>query len=440
MKTKSVVILSHGGNVGLPAGNVTAFLNERGCRVTVLSAVRDADIVQVPLPDVVVLLVSEHSGVPNLHGAAVQTVPLIVVPADATGEQILEAIDVSSWPSNGTSPEERSVIRHPSVHESLLDGHRLIGQSPQVRQVRTHIQNVALTDTNVLITGETGTGKELIAQLIHRNSRRRNRPFICVNCAAIPDSLLESELFGFERGAFTGAHTRYRGKLEMANGGTVFFDEIGEMTPYAQAKLLRVIENRELQRLGGGQIIHLDIRILAATNCELDAAQGSLPFRRDLYYRLNVARMCLPALRDRAEDIPLLIDYYIREFNHRFGRQVTAFIDQDQPHLVRYDWPGNVRELRNVVESAFVALPPSPVFHVEIPSHIRPRIVGVNARPDTEHDRLIYALWSTDGNRSKAARQLNWSRMTLYRKMLKYGLTSRDQAVQSTCLPRERGR
>jgi DNA-binding NtrC family response regulator len=305
-----------------------------------------------------------------------------------------------------------------------LDGaESMVGHSAGMRDVRGYIQKVAASDSNVLITGETGTGKELVAGLIHRNSQRSGHPLTCVNCAAIPDSLLESELFGFERGAFTGAHLSTPGKIETANGGTVFFDEIGEMSPYAQARLLRVIEERHIQRLGGRKSIPLNIRIVAATNRDLDTLAMEGGFRKDLYFRLNVARIHLSPLRERKPDIPPLIDHYVEELNRQFGASVDG-VDRDVlEHLLRYSWPGNVRELKNLLEGIFVSRPTSRITFFDLPEWFRKRHPLKPAPSVSESDRLLSALHDTNWNKSEAAGRLNWSRMTLYRKMAKYGLT-----------------
>ena len=215
----------------------------------------------------------------------------------------------------------------------------LIGSSLAIWKVKTYLRKVALTDSHVLITGETGTGKELAAQYIHHHSARRAKPLVTINCAALPDGLLESELFGYERGAFTGATSSYSGKLKLADGGTVLFDEIGDMSPYAQAKILRVIETKEVYPLGGRRSVPLDIRIIAATNRNLDQRMANNEFRQDLYFRLNVARVHLPPLSERKEDIPLLTDHFVQKFSAQFGRGIEGFSDEAMELLLRYDWP-----------------------------------------------------------------------------------------------------
>ena len=298
----------------------------------------------------------------------------------------------------------------------------IVGVSAAIRQVKSSLAKVAASDTSVLITGETGTGKELVAQLVHKTSARRNQPFVSINCAAIPDSLLESELFGCERGAFTGADSARAGHLTAAAGGTVLLDEIGEMTPYAQAKILRALDTREIYRLGSTQRTRLDIRVAAATNQDLERRIEDGSFRRDLYYRLNVSRIALPPIRERREDIPPLLEHCIAEMNQGFGRSVQGFTAEAMQQLFEYSWPGNVREIRNVVESVFVELPPRPVAFLDAPPSIRARVAHARAAVTGERDRLVAALAATNWNVSRAARQLHWSRMTLYRKLAHYQL------------------
>lgn len=307
----------------------------------------------------------------------------------------------------------------------------LVGQSTGIRDIKAYIAKLAATDCCVLITGETGTGKELVAQLIHATSERRRKPFACINCAAIPDTLVESELFGYERGAFTGASGRYEGQLKLADAGTVFFDEIGDMSPYAQAKILRVIEGRAIHRLGGRRGIPLDIRIIAATNQDLERLVADGKFRRDLYFRLNVARIHLPPLRDRREDIPLLVEHFIDELNRRYRTAIEGLDDDALEVLFGYDWPGNIRELRNVLEAVFLTRPPRRISRMALPESFRQR-TGMSHKPSAEElDRLLTALYSTNWNKSRAAKQLQWSRMTLYRKMAKYRLASPEPAVHA---------
>jgi transcriptional regulator with PAS, ATPase and Fis domain len=296
----------------------------------------------------------------------------------------------------------------------------LIGSSLAIWKLKTYLRKVALTDSHVLITGETGTGKELAAQYIHQHSTRRAKPFIMINCAALPDGLLESELFGYERGAFTGATSSYPGRLKIADGGTVLFDEIGEMSHYAQAKILRAIESKEVYPLGGRRSVPIDLRIMAATNRDLDHEMAINGFRQDLYFRLNVARINLPPLRERQDDIPLLIDYFSEKFGRQFGRQIEGFTDDALKLLKTNDWPGNIRELMNFIERIFIDPPRDKIDVGDLPESLQSRRpVQRNAIPE-ERELLLYALSQTNWNKSQAAERLHWSRMTLYRKMAKY--------------------
>ena len=332
---------------------------------------------------------------------------------------------LSRLPSSDLATEARA--RAPGA----VEGFPMIGESPPMREVRAYIGKVASTCSNVLITGETGTGKELVAELIHRNSPRHEGPFVCINCAALPDSLVESELFGHERGAFTGAHALREGRLKLADGGTAFLDEVGDMTPEGQAKILRVIESKEVHRLGGSGRISLDIRFIAATNQDLEKRVADGDFRKDLYFRLNVARIHLPPLRDRKEDIPALCAHYLRELNRQFGRNVEGFTDEASELLFRYEWPGNVRELRNLLEAAFINFPSRQITLADLPEQFRKRLTEPSALSQDERARLLSTLFSTNWNKSKAAQKLRWSRMTLYRKMAKYHLHDNGEGEQN---------
>ena len=309
--------------------------------------------------------------------------------------------------------------------DGLSGGERMIGRSAWLRRLRTQIARVALTNSSVLVLGETGTGKEMVAELIHLNSPRVHKPFVCLNTAAIPDALLENELFGHERGAFTGATTSQPGKLVAAHGGTVFFDEIGDVSLPIQAKLLRTFENKSAYRLGGTRSIPIDVRVVAATNHDLqrDAASGS--FRQDLYYRLNVVRVELPPLRDRPDDIPLLIAHYLRHFNREIGRAVRGLSARAMETLCAYHWPGNVRELRNVIEALLANLAPETTGVVDVPPEVMRQLAFAVGAPTSERERLLDALTATNWNKTKAATQLHMSRMTLYRKMHQHSVSAR---------------
>jgi DNA-binding NtrC family response regulator len=364
-----------------------------------------------------------------------QTYPelcLLALPSLSTEELILAAFraGVTDYLSQPGTEEElaREILKHCDV-ETLPDGETMIGRSEEMLEIRGYIQKLAASDSNVLITGETGTGKELVADRIHRSSNRATHPMICVNCAAIPDTLLESELFGFERGAFTGAHVSTPGKIEMANGGTVFFDEIGELSGYAQARLLRVIEEKRIHRLGGHKQVALNIRIVAATNRDLDALAMDYKFRRDLYFRLNVGRIHIPPLRERKLDIPALLDFYTAELSRQFSVSVNGIDPELVQHLLSYTWPGNIRELKNLLEGVFVRRPSSRITFFDLPDWFRKRHPLPPPGKVSESDRLLSVLHETNWNKSQAAGKMHWSRMTLYRKMAKYGL--RQEALST---------
>lgn len=304
----------------------------------------------------------------------------------------------------------------------------MVGESRSMQEIKAYIKKLARTDSNVLITGETGTGKELAAELVHDCSLRKHKTMVCVNCAAIPESLIESELFGSEKGAFTGSHAMRKGKFEQAHNSTIFLDEIGDMSVYGQAKILRALDAQRICRVGGGKEIAINIRGVAATNHDLEKLVEENRFRNDLYYRLNVARVHLPPLRDRKEDIPSLVNYYIEKLNKVVHSRVQRFAEDSLRYLVAYDWPGNVRELKNVVESSFVDLPSRDLEFIHLPSYVKRKIEKPLKFATSERDQLLSALADTKWNKSKAAGKLNWSRMTLYRKIKKYQIPEKDTA------------
>ncbi len=313
----------------------------------------------------------------------------------------------------------------------------LVGISSDIKDARSYLLKVAAMDTTVLITGETGTGKELAADFIHWHSKRRKKPFIRVNSSAMPEQLVESELFGYEKGAFTGAHCSKPGKFEQANQGTLFLDEIGEMATMAQSKILRILENRRVHRLGGRDATSIDVRIIAATNQHLEDQVDKGVFRKDLFFRLNVARVHLPPLRERREDIPLLLSKFMLEFNEAFDLRVTGFSEKAWFCLLKYDWPGNVRELKNVLEATYISAPSSTITFQDLPKPYQLKFYGGDFRPKSERDQVLSALFATNWNKSRAAQELNWSRMTLYRKMAKHQIVQnrsiRTQFVDLQC-------
>jgi DNA-binding NtrC family response regulator len=327
------------------------------------------------------------------------------------------------WTSSMLAGAMRELLSSDASHvgqpdrDGLRHTGRFVGRGAASQQLRSQLAGISPTDSSVLITGETGTGKDVVAELIHLNSKRAEKPFVCLNTAALPDALVENELFGHERGAYTGAVAAQDGKLVAADGGTLFLDEIGDVSLAVQAKLLRAIECKTIYRVGGTRSIRFDARIIAATNQDLERAANESRFRSDLYYRLNVIRMRLPPLRDRAEDIPLLVNHYLRRLNREMGRSIRGLSPRAMETLCAYDWPGNVRELRNAVEALLVNLAPETTGIVDIPSDVMRQLAFAAGAPTTERERLLQTLAATNWNKSKAANQLHWSRMTLYRKM-----------------------
>ena len=312
----------------------------------------------------------------------------------------------------------------------------IVGQSEGIKNVLELVTKVAPLDSTVLITGESGTGKELIANAIHRRSRRCGGAFIKVNCAAIPEGLFESALFGHEKGAFTGAHTQRLGKFELAHRGTIFLDEVGDMSPSTQAKVLRVLEQKELERLGGDKTLKVDVRVIAATNQDLSQALKEKRFREDLYFRLNVFPIQLPPLRERKEDIPILIDNFLADINLNLGTSITGVSRDAMEPLLGYHWPGNIRELKNIVERAatmaegeFItskvitlsfAGPKSGLALPELPAYLGEIIEEV------ERQLLIGALQKTGGIQVEAAKLLGITEKNLWKKIKKHGIDVKE--------------
>jgi two-component system nitrogen regulation response regulator NtrX len=311
----------------------------------------------------------------------------------------------------------------------------MVGESYAMRQLREQVAMAAPTNGRVLIYGENGTGKELVARTIHGFSRRRANAFVEVNCAAIPEELIESELFGHVRGAFTGAVADRRGKFEAADGGTIFLDEIGDMSLKTQAKVLRVLQEQTMEAVGGTARIKVDARVLAATNKDLQAEIRAGRFREDLYFRLNVIPIFVPALRDRQEDIPLLADHFMAEFAREYGRRVKTFDSGARIALQQYPWPGNVRELRNVIERLMIMVPGDAISAADLsfldpsgltrPAATEPpaeRQTLHEARDQFERDLILRTLAEQQGNMSRTAEVLGVERSNLYRKMKAFGI------------------
>jgi two-component system response regulator HydG len=323
--------------------------------------------------------------------------------------------------------EKRQQVQAQESKGQLVNS-SIIGNSPPMQELLEMISYVAATEATVLITGESGTGKELVAAELHKNSDRHNGPFVKVNCAALAETLLESELFGHEKGAFTGADRRREGRFVQADGGTLFLDEIGETTHAMQVKLLRVLQEHELQRVGGEETIKVDVRILAATNRDLAAEVKAGNFREDLYYRLNVVTLSVPPLRERTGDIPLLVAHFVRKFAEKNRRTVEAVTPRCMELLVRYGWPGNVRELENAIERGVILMRGDQLTEKSLPLPIQKQEekghedLAVPAASLHEAERLLIlqTLEETGGNKSEAARRLGITRKTLQNKLQRY--------------------
>lgn len=307
----------------------------------------------------------------------------------------------------------------------------IIGESAGMKKVFSLVEKVSASDSTVLILGESGTGKELVATTIHYQSDRKGKPLIKVNCAALPEGLIESELFGHERGAFTGAVKRKPGRFELADGGTIFLDEIGDLPLLTQAKILRVIQERKFERIGGTVTLNVDVRIIAATNRNLEEEVKAGRFREDLYYRLNVIPIMLPPLRDRKEDIPALIEFLTDKCRKKLSRNVRFSKDAVDMLLV-YDYPGNVRELENIIERSATLSRSEVIQRDELPSFIMPDIPGAKSlhlsdiAADAEKGHIIKVLQTTQGNKTRAAEILGISRKTLWEKINTYGIKEED--------------
>jgi DNA-binding NtrC family response regulator len=308
--------------------------------------------------------------------------------------------------------------------ESTYRFSNIIGRSPNMENIFRIVESIKDSSSNVLITGETGTGKELLANAIHYTSNRHYRPFVAINCAAIPRELLEAELFGYERGAFTGAVSKRIGKFEEAHAGTLFLDEVGEMEIPLQAKILRAVQEREIERIGGNKKIKIDIRLIASTNRELDKEVKLKKFRADLYYRLNVVQIKLPPLAERKTDIPLLVTHFIDKFSQREGKNISSVSPEVMNIFLSYSWPGNLRELENVIERAIVLakrdiIGPG-IIPVEIKREVKKKTKGADSvKPlkELEIEMILQAIDAFSGNKSKAAEALGITRKVLYNRL-----------------------
>jgi two-component system response regulator HydG len=377
-------------------------------------------------------------------------IPIIIMTAYSSVDTAVEALKKGAYDYLGKPldfDELKLAIERAMDHSRLKEENRalkerlgsgfntgdIIGRSRVMLELLETVSLVAPTEATVLITGDSGTGKELIAGAIHLNSPRREKPFIQINCAAITETLLESELFGHERGAFTGADRRREGRFRLAHGGSIFLDEVSEMSIAMQAKLLRVLQEKEIQRVGGEEVLKVDVRVMAATNKDLKKEIEAGGFREDLYYRLNVVTIAVPALRQRREDIPLLAQHFLETFAEKNRKHIKGFTPQAMDRLVRYNWPGNVRELMNAVERGVILCRSEYIAEKDFPLSVSQAEVAESelAREglpadlpleEVEKVTILNTLESAGGNKSEAARRLGITRRTLHKKLKKYGV------------------
>jgi transcriptional regulator with GAF, ATPase, and Fis domain len=367
-------------------------------------------------------IANDGFGAPTMNGMAPIYSPLDEndkASADSTGD-----LRTMSEPRARAERLERRVRLNLDDPDLTPGRGRIIGESPAWRNVLVRATQVAVTEATVFLQGQSGTGKEVVARFVHRASPRRRGPFVAINCAALPENLLESELFGYERGAFTGAHQSKAGHIEMASGGVLFLDEVSEMSPMAQAKFLRFLQEREFQRLGGTRLLKANVRVIAASNRDLREAVEQRTFREDLYYRLQVFDIAIPPLRERASDIPLLAEAFLEEFANSLGGKPAMLTPAAEQQLMSYSWPGNVRQLRNVLERASILSDSGLIAseHLHLPTQ------AVAPHPTTEISEIerrtiAQVMRETDGNKSRAARRLGLTRTQLYVRLRRYGLT-----------------
>jgi two-component system response regulator HydG len=387
------------------------------------------------LPDAEVILVTGHGSI-NSAVTAMQ---------NGAFNYLTKPLDIQELRAKVDQASERLRLRAQAAElnrrlDEKFGFEGVIGSSPQMHRIVTQLQQIAPTDSTVLIQGENGTGKELVARAIHQNSRRKSKPFVPLNISALSESILESELFGHEKGSFTGAERRRIGQFEYANGGTLFLDEVGEMPTNTQIKLLRVLEDGQITRVGANEPIKVNVRLVAATNANLKDMVARGTFRKDLFYRLNVVNIILPPLRERRIDIPLLMDHFFKEMSARHSKQVTGISKAAQNALVDYEWPGNIRQLRNTIERMLVVDVDGVLDIDDLPDDIPPLHAGSAAAARTANDfrgqdSLIgkpldevekyyvrKALELADGKRDEAAAFLGIGERTLYRKIKDWGL------------------
>ncbi len=451
---------------------LAAMLKREGYEVTTAGDGEQALLVMQKMPVHVVvtdLVMPKLGGLELLErvSADFPDVPVIVITAHGSVDTAVAALKSGAF-DYITKPFEQDELKkviakaarahdleRQNVHGPAREGEKppLIGLSSAMRSIYEIIAKVADSPSTVLLTGESGTGKELVAQALHRGSSRRDKPLIKVNCAAIPKDLVESELFGYEKGAFTGAVGSKPGRFELADGGTLFLDEIGEVPVEIQVKLLRALQESEFERVGGIKTLHVDVRLITATNRDLKALIAEGRFREDLFYRLNVVPIALPPLRERKEDIPLLVQHFIEKYDRRLGKKVERMEDEAMQLLLGYSWPGNIRELENLMERSVLFAEGPAILASSLPDSLRERAAGAavpiaavgplgaiaapsgasmkeivrQAQADLERELITRALDETGGNVTRAAKRLQISRKSLQIKMKELGLRETEE-------------
>jgi two-component system response regulator HydG len=400
-------------------------------RMTKVSGIEALKQIKVYNPTIPVIVMTAYSSVNSaIEAIKSGAYDYLIKPLDF--EELKLTIERASEYA-GLKEENRALKEH---IESDYDIANIIGRSEPMKKLLEMMSMVAPSEATVLITGDSGTGKELIARSLHFNSPRKDKALVVVNCAAITETLLESELFGHEKGAFTGADKRREGRFMQAKSGTIFLDEIGETSSTMQAKLLRVLQEKEIQRVGGEQVLKVDVRIIAATNRDLENEVAAGKFREDLFYRLNVMPLVVPPLKKRRDDIPLLAQHFLKRFAGKNRKAIKGFVPLAMDMLVNYDWPGNVRELENAIERAVILASGEHITETQLPLNITEQyddlekrstsatqiLDGTHSLQDIEKEAILAALSASNGNKAEASRRLGVTRKTLHNKLKAYGL------------------
>ncbi len=438
-------------------GSLEGILKDEGYRVRGAASGEELlKQVQQTVPDLVILDV----WLPGIDGLQALTelkrihpeLPVIMISGHGTVESAVKATRLGAYDFiekplslektvlavRNALDRQRLELENRALRQTLEQRYEIVGESPVIHALRAQIQSAAPSHGRVLIRGESGTGKELIARAIHRQSLRADKPFVEVNCAAIPEELIESELFGHEKGAFTGATTKRRGKFDLADGGTIFLDEVGDMSLKTQAKVLRVLQEQTFERVGGTEILTVDVRVIAASNKTLEEEIQKGSFREDLFYRLNVIPFEIPPLRERKEDIPLLATYFLHLFSEEYGKREKNLSPEALDLLLQHPWPGNVRELRNVMERMVIMVPQDTIQDFDLAPSLRARPGGAaeapsepatewdgtlrEAREQFERQYIMRRLGETHWNITRTAERLGIERSNLHRKMKAYGI------------------